>query len=549
MAALWRESSVSGLPAAIRAECDMLRTMRLGWGGLLCAFASTAFGEQVSAPTSPQTVFRTSTKLVQVSVIVQDKRGKPIPDVQRTEFQIFDNGSPRNIQLFLAETEKPNLVTAPETKAPNTFTNQIPSDAGSHSGYSVILIDNLFTIFGDPDVEPGGSALARVQALRTLRSGALGRKTAIYAVGRKLTVICEFTSDRDLLERQLAAWRPAVDAPTAGGQISGDPLHPQPDDDMSKALADAARIDALQRASSSDAEMGRVADHLAGIPGRKNLIWLSTRFVIGPATLRNFSEANVAIYPVDLDGVCYPPRDGVGGIPCPWPRPKELMNSIAAQTGGLAFYARNDLDIAMREAMDDGRVSYTLGFYQPGEEDQATVHRLRVRVSRPGVTLRYRTTYRTETRKPESGANPVADLVEAMNRPVDATVVPITASAVRVQDRLDLKFSFDVSSLGLELREGRWKGKAELVARFGTADGAQAGDVVAQTATFNLKPTTYASMLQSGFPYHKELKIPAKAAELKLLVGNPASRKIGTLTIPLSQVGSQPQDPIEVPRR
>jgi hypothetical protein len=97
-----------------------------------------------------------------------------------------------------------------------------------------------------------------------------------------------------------------------------------------------------------------LADHLAGVPGRKNLIWLSNRFVIGPAALRRFSEANVAIYPVDLDGVCGGPDDPLTRCPT---RPKELMNSIASQTGGLAFYSRNDLEIAMHEAINDGRVS------------------------------------------------------------------------------------------------------------------------------------------------------------------------------------------------
>jgi len=45
-------------------------------------------------------------------------------------------------------------------------------------------------------------------------------------------------------------------------------------------------------------------------------------------------------------------------------------------------------------------------------------------------------------------------------------------------------------------------------------------------------------MLQSGVPYHKELKIPAKAVELKVLAGNLSSGRIGILTIPLSEVGS-----------
>jgi VWFA-related protein len=497
--------------------------------------ASLAFGAQTPAPVPagyPDAIFRTTARLVQVSVVAEDKEGKPVSDLRRDEFQIFDNGSPQNIQLFLPETE--NLpLGAPKAKAPNRFTNRLDGPMGSASGYSVILIDNLFTILGDPDKEPGGSAVARLQALRVVHSLQPDEKIAIYAEWRKLKVICEFTSDRDLLERQLSAWTPNVDTPVTSGAM-GDPSNPQPADATSKAAADAVRIDALQRASANNEEMGLLADHLAGVPGRKNLIWLSTRFVIGPAAIRKFGEANVAIYPVDLDGVCGGPQDAL--VPCPT-RPKELMDSIATQTGGLAFYSRNDLDTAMRKAMHDGRVSYTLGFYQPGEEKKATVHEIGVRISRPGINLRYRTTYQTEAPRPVPGS-PAADLANAMNRPMDATAIPISASATLGRGRLDLKVSLDVSSLGLDLSGGLWKGRIELAAGFVAADGAQAGEVLSKTVTFHLRPVTYSSLLQSGVRDHEEMKIPAKAVSLRVLVANLASGRIGTLTIPLSGLES-----------
>jgi hypothetical protein len=183
----------------------------------------------------------------------------------------------------------------------------------------------------------------------------------------------------------------------------------------------------------------------------------------------------------------------------------------------------------------DGRVSYTLGFYPPTEDSKTPVHQLAVRVSRPGVTLRYRTSYELKPPPPAS-ANPVDELVQALNRPVDATVIPVTARATRKGDRVELSVSLDVSSLDLELSEGLWKGKVEMVSRFVTADGLPAGTPSAQTLTFNLRPATYESMLRGGDPYRSELMIPAKATELKVLVGNLASGKIGTLTIPLSEI-------------
>ena len=59
---------------------------------------------------------------------------------------------------------------------------------------------------------------------------------------------------------------------------------------------------------------------------------------------------------------------------------------------------------------------------------------------------------------------------------------------------------------------------------------------MAETLTLNLKASTYESAIENGLRYGKDLTIPPKAVELKLLIGNVTSGKIGTLTIPLSEV-------------
>ena len=142
--------------------------------------------------------FKAATRLVQVSVIARDKNGKPMADLQREDFQLLDNGAPQEIRLFLAD--KP-AAAAPQPSAPNTFTNRPASPAGSRSGYSIILIDDLFS--GSDPTNEEGSSLSRVRALETLRSIPEGEKIAIYALRRPLQVICDFTSDQALLERQL----------------------------------------------------------------------------------------------------------------------------------------------------------------------------------------------------------------------------------------------------------------------------------------------------------------------------------------------------------
>jgi hypothetical protein len=67
-------------------------------------------------------------------------------------------------------------------------------------------------------------------------------------------------------------------------------------------------------------------------------------------------------------------------------------------------------------------------------------------------------------------------------------------------------------------------------------DGSLAGEVFYQTMTLNLSQSTYDKATREGLLYHNQLKIPANAVELKLLFANLASGKLGTLTIPLSEI-------------
>jgi len=509
-------------------------------GSFLFIIASAS----LTAQSSGDAIFRSTTKLVQVSVVAQDADGKPVGDLRREDFQILDNGMPREIRLFLSENAEP---PPPKPTAPGTFTNGIPTTEGSRSGYSVILFDNLNTGFEH-------TARARLKGLGAFKSIPPGDKIAMYSLWCRFQVIREFTADRDSLLRQLQAFYPAAGAVCAGSVPEpealpsnrppsiADLIDPAAAAARARTAEDAARIASLQAGTITDQEMILIADHLAGIPGRKNLIWIAQKFPLSPAALQRLLNAGVSIYPVDAIGSTIALASEKEAHAAP-------IRALARMTGGVAYVDRDDVDVAIRESLEDGHISYTLGFYASDEQlgqdakarekrggtPQPIPHQLSIRVNRPGITLRYRATYKVEPPNPVS-ANPVDDLVQTLNRPVDATAITLTASAARRQDRLDLTVSFDLASLDLTPSGGLWKGAAEVVARFMTPEGVWAGDVISQTMTFNLKPSTYASMLQSGATYQKELKIPLKAVELKLLVGNLASGKIGTLTIPLSEV-------------
>jgi VWFA-related protein len=484
----------------------------------------TAVGQQ----NAPEATFRAGTELVQVSVVAQDKNGKAVTDLRREDFQIFDNGVQQEIRLFLAD----RLTPAPAVAIPaGVFTNLITPDAGA--GYAVLLFDNL-------NVDPGRTvfahtARARQKALQALRAMPSGEKIAIYALGCRFHVFREFTSDQDLLLKQLETLGPAPDPCL-------DPSNDGPEHGLT-ANRGRARVPTLFEiheqegasdvaaginADKGDAQIKQLAEHLAGIPGRKNLIWLTTTFRLTPTNLQALMGANVAIYPVDTIGSTI-------GLS----RDKEMhaapMRALAAITGGKAYVDRDDLDVAIGDALNDGHISYTLGFYRPDGDRSAAVHRIEIRTRREAVALRYRTSYSVVSARPKL-ANPVQVLVDAIDRPVNATAIPMMAVATRSEHTLSLAITLDVSALDLEQKNGLWEGRAELLARFMGNDGKIAGKIIPLTLNFHLRPVTYAAALERGYRYRTEIVIPPKAVDLNLLVGNLASGKIGTVTIPLSEV-------------
>lgn len=512
-----------------------------------CLPAITAAAQET--PLSP--TFRTGTELVQVSVVAQDKSGKAVADLRREDFQIFDNGVPQNIAVFLAAKPAP----AREFALPaGVFTNQIATDGAS--GYSILLFDNLNIDLGENVVTY--TARAREKALRALRAIPPSDRIAIYALWCQFQVVREFTSDRDSLIQQLekltlapancvysgngpehalternfgsGSAQPTANPGRQKGRGKG-----QPAITASHADEDGPAVGSAIQADIADNEIEQLAEHLAGIPGRKNLIWLTTTFRLKPSNLQRLMNANVAIYPVDTIG-------SIIGLGADKEARYAPIRALAAITGGKAYLDRDDLDAAIGDALNDGRVSYTLGFYRPGGDRDASVHRIEVRTSHQGLVLRYRTSYSVDAPRQKDGkparASAVEAMVDAINRPVNATAIAMTALATRNENRVNLTLSYDASALDLHETNGLWEGQAELVARFITNDGRIAGKVIALTMSFQLRPATYAAALQRGLQFRREIEIPAKAVDLNLLVGSLASGKIGTLTIPLSEVSS-----------
>src|SRR5712692_6552948 len=91
-------------------------------------------------------VIRTSTRLVQINVLVRDKNG-PVTNLEKGDFVLLDQGKRQQIMVFSADSAALDRAGKPEA-ARDSFTNQ-PVQGASTSGITVILLDTLNTKFED----------------------------------------------------------------------------------------------------------------------------------------------------------------------------------------------------------------------------------------------------------------------------------------------------------------------------------------------------------------------------------------------------------------
>ena len=139
------------------------------------------------------------------------------------------------------------------------------------------------------------------------------------------------------------------------------------------------------------------------------------------------------------------------------------MDYVASLTGGKAFHDTNDLAEAVRKAIDDSSVTYTLGYYVPNSEWDNTYHKIKVAVNRSGMNVRTKKGYLAQDKPMPTGAQLEDVLKKAVWSPLDSTRVAITA---RIEPSPALpnasRFSFAIDPAGVEFRQEDGKYRAQV---------------------------------------------------------------------------------------
>jgi VWFA-related protein len=417
----------------------------------------------------PVATFKTGTQAVVVDVVVTDGKGHPINGLRQQDFQVEEDGKLQNVHYFKEvntsqTTLAPNVAPAPPAVTPqppaNVFSNSAQApDSGS---VTLILLDLLNTPSADQDY-------AREQLIDFLKNKPKISRFALCTLSSSralyLRLIQGFTPDENLLlaaasgrkaARQAVGWQAAAAGTEDSVNTVRDAAQEGPMGGWGALLSSLQTMQAEQQVTDTDARVGitvdaltQLARYLSGIPGRKNLVWLSGSFPISipqsadfdnpNSDSRNYTikfkqatnllaEAQVAVYPVDVrvqvqDSVVSAGSQGVGsrgtvtasapGQPVSDETPlapsqalqqgtmqqlalrsaeRETLSQIASDTGGRAFFNSNAIREAITTANEQGSNYYTLSYTPANHNYNGKFRKIKVAAGK-GNHLNYRPGY------------------------------------------------------------------------------------------------------------------------------------------------------------
>lgn len=527
--------------------------MNLSSRWLVLAGVAAFAQPQAPEPTIREPLIRVETRLVQVSVVVHDKNGA-IVDLTKDDFTLTDRGKEQKIAFFSISSSRA-AATPVEPLAANIFTNRPERYGSAASNATVVLFDALNTSFAD-------QAYARKQILKFLEQLEPQDRVALYVLSNRIHVLQDFTSDpgrlRRAVQRQKGNNSAELQASEPEAANTGDPEVDQWLDHASGVIAD---FQIVNRAGRTLEAIETIANHIARVPGRKNLIWVSGSFPLtigydGPTfpapgreqrtfslemqrAVRAVNNANVAVYPVDARGLIPPPipqatRTGVRPVSF-IPKNLDTMQELADRTGGRAFYNTNDLRGAIRTAIRDSEITYTLGFYPSADALDGKFHDLKVRVNRRGLDVRHRKGYFATVNAPPSDQQRMAEVRTALSSPLEATNIGL-AARVEPSDQprlgsLKVLISVDATNLTLGRKEDRWTGKTDVILVQRDREGKQLA-ATSETIDLNLKDETYKTALLYGIVFQKSV-LPAEGLDqIRVVVVDRPTGQLGSLIVP-----------------
>ncbi len=621
---MFRSRSASGVTPALLV-CVLSLMTGVGW--------LTAQNPPVP-PQQPAPTIRVETRLVLVDVVVTDKKGNPVRGLTKEDFTLKENGKVQGPAVFSWEGREEEAVRlAPPPLPENTYTNQ-PEYHAPPGPLTIILLDSLNTSLRDQvnlkiallqyltEQFKAGQTTAILALIGNrvvvLQDFTTDPKLMAEAIERFKPQVSALLSRRESLTSKDQDFINSV-----FGELSREFGNREAFGKFLSSQKYQITVSDQERMRRTMAALGGIARAVIGYPGRKNLIWASSSFpgFFKGDTMRRYSwnldeesrrlsrlfnDARLVIYAVDPRGLDPAQRTRVmdvkGFLPND-PRPADLesssvfysdenpllnrgidspiyniresqmsMKTLADNTGGKAYYNRNDIGNAVAEALADGSAYYTLGYYPTNKKWDGKFRKIQVKLAKKGYQLRYRKGYHatepTEMASAEEAAGEATEGVtalaernllqirSALHHPLPATGLTVFVkvppplprqgrgqrrdqpAAIAANVNVNVAVQVLVDTKGVTFREqGALRALRYMDLDFVLAAFSPQGEQLKNSAQRFRKTLTeeqYRQVLAAGMLYPMSLQLEPGRYVLRLLVRDNLSGKLGRVDVPLT---------------
>jgi hypothetical protein len=213
----------------------------------------------------------------------------------------------------------------------------------------------------------------------------------------------------------------------------------------------------------------------------------------------------------------------------------DVLERLAGLTAGQ-WFSGGAVEEAMRQTAADGRATYRIAYRPPPDRWDNKFHNLYVAAeAKGGPRLRTIDGYYGDQRE----ADPRESFGLAVAGPSDATAIGIRAAVSPSRKGKGwMHFDIRVDAADLSLTQGPTYTGRFLVTFGYYTNGWQTGLTEEVPTDLNLTTREYDAALRGGVALSVDRPVPAGASKIRIVVRDPESGAVGSLTVPVAGLSS-----------
>jgi VWFA-related protein len=534
--------------------------------------------------------FKREVEVVTVDVVVVNKAGNPITGLRREDFTILDEGAPQAIVNFDVVTlpDEPAPAAPRPVERPRVATNTAPRLPGRTF---VVVFDNInmsplntqrakaaVVAFLEKGLRDGDRVMIAATAggawwTATMPEGREDIVAILKGLEGRRHVTSAYDRMADFEAMRVYEYSDFMVANRVLDRFNRYGVKTEVRDSRqieSEEISIRGRIDpfvdnkaaetflaARTRFRSTFGSIERVMKPLEDTRDRKAVLLVSEGFVYDPAetgyrrVVEAARRANAALYFIDTRGLADLPafysaqfgerideRDMLAAI-ADTTQDAEGAVSLARDTGGFTVNQTNDLETGIVRIARESRSFYLLG-YSPGAVPRdGRFRRIEVRVSRKDAIVRARRGYFAPSDVPDTEGEKIHEKTDpeiqyGLDSPTPLDAIPLRMTTYVLDEtslgraRVLVAADADISKVEFKETEGRLLGSLDTLA---LAARRETSEVFRSDQKVDLERKPGPMTSPSWYTVVRELEVPPGAYQAKLVVRDPASRRLGTVML------------------